>query len=166
MKARAAILFASVFLGGPAFACSCMAGVTVAQHYDSATHVFSAVVTRVSYVRVPTPLQGDPWLDAPRQNSIARIIEGQFRVTSTFKGEGEFLPAVYTHIQSQTCGVSLTRGQEFLFFADERGVIGLCGGNVARSNPAWHSVIGDIRRHQAQSILNRPPPVLLPLPDD
>jgi hypothetical protein len=83
---------------------------------------------------------------------VNRVLEGFVRVTSSFKGGASTLAAVYTHLQSTACGLRLVQGEQYLFFADARGVVSLCSGNVAASSPTYRSVIGDLRRYQAGSV--------------
>jgi len=158
MKKQAVLLLISLLVGGPAFACSCMPDVAIGDHFERASHVFTAVVTDTRRPTVPDSLRGDSWLDRDRWDSVNRVLEGSFRVTASFKGDAAALPAVYTHLQSVTCGLTLVRGEEYLFFADARGVVGLCGGNVARSSPVYREVMGDLRRYQAELARPMAPP--------
>ena len=84
------------------------------------------------------------WQSAPR------MIEGSIRVTSSFKGDAESLAAVYTHPDGATCGLTLTLGEEFLFFADEAGLVQSCGGNVARSSSVWRERLADVQQYKVE----------------
>ena len=166
MKKQAVLVLISLFVGGPACACSCMAGFTVGDHFERATHVFIAVVTGIERPRVPDALRGDSWLDRNDPTAVNRVLKGSFRVTSSLKGDASALAAVYTHLDSVTCGLTLARGEEYLFFADARGVVDLCGGNVARSSPDYREIIGNLRRYQAELARPVARPRIILAPDE
>jgi hypothetical protein len=155
------LIFASA-LPGVAKACSCAPRNTLGDHLDRAVHVFRARVTRVQLTLPPADLRDDEWLD-PTGSPPSPVASASFRLIQSFKGDGSSLDAVYTHQDSATCGLPMDAGQEYLFFADGKGVVGLCGGNISSDSPRW----GDVLRQLIRGISTGseiPPPVEIELP--
>lgn len=146
MKKQVVFSIFSLFLSGSSFACICSPG-SVAEHYERATYVFSAVVTSTRHLPAADVFEE---LQRPEINDFIqnyRVREASVRLTAAFKGDTLSPPVVYS-VQS-TCGIELSQGEEYLFFAGDRGLVGLCSGNVARSNPNFLEAVGDVRRLQA-----------------
>ena len=144
MKKQFCLILFGLLCGGRAFACSCVPA-SVSDHFERATYVFTAVIAETSRPLVSEVYEEIQGLELPESLRNLRMLRGSIRLVSRFKGDAS-LEAVYTQLSPSMCGISLVQGEEYLFFASDRGVVGLCGGNVARSSPSFAEVVGDVRR--------------------
>ncbi len=156
MKCRILLFVTILLVSGPALACSCPIRSSIGGHFDRSTYVFTAVVTDVRNIKTPDELMRSGSRYMRTWQSAPRMIEGSIRVTASFKGDAASLAAVYTHPDGPTCGLALSPGEEFLFFADEAGLVQFCGGNVARSSPVWRERVEEVQRYQADGPLPVP----------
>ena len=128
-----------------AIACSC-AGGTVVEHYQNSDLVFHAKLSRVDLVPVPESLKGRAWF-SQNVESDATVRRGKFELITLYKGVLNGLDVVYTHPAGATCGVPISRGDEFIFFADATGIVALCGGNFRKKDTDnWDAQIAELEK--------------------
>lgn len=119
-----AVMLASVVAVESSFACSCYPS-NLEQNFERSPFVFTAVIVSVEFVEC---------LNKPSKLECTDY-EAGFDVTKVFKGNIPFT-VIKSHVGGATCGMSLTVGQEYLFFTDDSGSVSLCSGNIniTRSN--------------------------------
>ena len=98
-------------------ACSCM-GLPTEELIDRAAHVFRARITSAEWT--PT---------GPESGRV----KANFEVLAILKGDPSKLDGVHTTTGAGDCGVSIVMGWEYVFFANAKGEVGLCGGTIPRN---------------------------------
>lgn len=111
-----------------ALACTCEY-FTTTEHYSRAAEVFRARVESVDIVPVPNHLEGTHWLMPSARAPKGRVVQARFKLLETYKGSPQLLDAVYTSYSS-SCGLDIYDGEEHVFFATTKGVVGLCDGST------------------------------------
>ena len=79
------------------------------------------------------------------RSELPKVRRAKFRVIESFKGDPADLEYVYSHRDLFSCGLYLTI-DEWVFFADERGVVSRCGGDFSTQYPMhWVEKLGRLR---------------------
>ncbi|MDE0129130.1 MAG: hypothetical protein OXQ86_06150 [Gammaproteobacteria bacterium] len=54
----------------------------------------------------------------------------RFDLLETYKGSPQLLDAIYTDPYGSSCGLTIVDAEEYIFFADANGIVGLCDGST------------------------------------
>ena len=137
----------------PALACSC-ADTTTTENYSQASKVFRACIESVDIVTIPEHLKDDSWLMLGSSGPLPRVVQARFELLETYKGSPQDLDAVYTSPSSIGCGLRIADGSQYVFFADAKGVVNLCGGNTRRTlfSRKFKDTIKNLKRLVSQQL--------------
>lgn len=115
------ILIAILACCDSALACSCSDRTTTEQ-YSQASHVFRARIESVGTVVFPKHVES---FRLQKTAVLAR-----FELLETYKGSPQSLDAIYTNPYVDACGRSIVDAEEYVFFADAKGIVGQCDGST------------------------------------
>lgn len=145
---RCMILIIALGCCEPAIACMC-APASVEDHYAEAANVFRARIKSVHIKPVPEHLKGNSWLNPPGSGDGSRVVQATFELLETYKGSPQRLNAVYTSPYWRIgCGLRIADGSEYVFFADAKGIVSMCGGNARRTlfSKKFRNTIKELKR--------------------
>ncbi|WP_124946506.1 hypothetical protein [Sulfurirhabdus autotrophica] len=108
--------FISLLYIQSASACSCIL-LNEKQQFDMAEHVFIARITHIQETK-----------NRPSHPQWRGKL-GEFNVEQILKGKPAILQTIETGFGRGDCGVSLTVGHTYLFFADKTGSVDICTGS-------------------------------------
>lgn len=91
--------------------------------------MFRARVESVDIVPVPKHLEGTHFLMPSARNPKGRVVQARFKLLETYKGSPQLLNAVYTS-NSSSCRLNIYDGEEYVFFAGTKGIVGFCDGST------------------------------------
>ena len=123
-----------IALGCCDHALACLCGeASIADYYSQASNVFRARIQSVDLSPVPEHLKDNSWLNPSGSGDKSRVVQGRFELLETYKGSQQQLDAVYTSPHwGFGCGLRIVDGSQYVFFADAKGVVTMCGGNTRR----------------------------------
>jgi hypothetical protein len=98
------------------YACSCVQ-LTLKEQYQMAEHVFVGRITKAREIK------------SRSVNPNWKGVLGEFQTLQTLKGNPVALQNIETGYGHGGCGVTLTVGQAYLFFADRLGSVDICTGS-------------------------------------
>ena len=149
---RCMILIIALGCFEPALACMC-ANASIEDQYAEAVNVFRARTKSVHIKPVPKHLKGNSWLNPPGSGDGSRVVQATFELLETYKGSPQRLKAVYT-LPDRTigCGLRITNRSEYVFFADAKGIVSMCGGNARRRlfGKKFRNTIKELKRILSQ----------------
>ena len=124
-------------LAEPTLACSCLRTDTDRIRFDRASYVFSARITGARELR----------------DSSNPRIESSFAVGEVIKGDPSRLARLWSYLpfgpESNSCAISFTVGQSYIFLVSEDGLVHYCSGS-RRYNPALEAHLVSTLRDLAQ----------------
>ena len=149
------ILIATLVCWHSALACSCKDSTTT-ESYSQASNVFRARIESVDIVPVPKHIKDVGWSLPSGSNPKDRVVQARFELLETYKGSPQLLNAVYTNQYGSSCGLFISDGSEYVFFADAEGIVHFCDGStrVWPSSKEFKELIKSLKHLASQQLDN------------
>jgi len=106
-----------------ALACKCRAD-SAEQHFARAEYVFRATITQITVIKT----QGQDDGGSIQAQQMLRV---EFDLVDTYKGNPSDLPVLITRYHPTSCGLPVSEGDDYIFFSDSEGSVGMCGGSMS-----------------------------------